>query len=183
MENQIQLFTNQLFGNVRSMLDDNGNPWFLGLDVATCLGYSNTRDALIKHVDEEDKATVAFRDASSIQSRNMIFINESGLYSLIFGSKLPAAKQFKHWVTAEVLPTMRKIGFSRSMQVLQEENMKLKGMVEGYQNSNLASNIDRVEVIEMRNQIIDKLYNIPIGTPITQEMKQYLIQYDPNWEG
>ena len=182
MENQIQLFTNQLFGNVRSMLDDNGNPWFIGNEIASILGYQNTRDALAVHVDMEDKNTVAIHDGIP-GNPNKVIINKSGLYSLIFGSKLPAAKQFKHWVTAEVLPAMRKIGFSRSMQVLQEENMKLKGMVEGYQNSNLASNIDRVEVIEMRNQIIDKLHTIPIGTPITQEMKQYLIQYDPNWEG
>lgn len=181
MENQIQLFTNQLFGSV-SVLEINGEPWFIGNEIASILGYQNTRDALAVHVDTEDKNTVAIHDGIP-GNPNKVIVNESGLYSLIFGSKLPAAKQFKHWVTAEVLPTMRKIGFSRSMQVLQEENIKLKGMVEGYQNSNLASNIDRVEVIEMRNQIIDKLHTIPIGTPITQEMKQYLIQYDPNWEG
>lgn len=180
MENQIQQFTNQLFGSVR-VLNINGDPWFVASDVATCLGYSNPRDAISKHVFEEDKGVANCDTPGGIQK--MSIINESGLYSLIFGSKLSAARQFKHWVTSEVLPTMRKVGFNRSMQVLQEENMRLKGLVEGYQNSNLASNVDRVEVIEMRNQIIDKLHNIPIGTPITQEVKQFLIQYDPNWEG
>ena len=180
MENQIQLFTNQLFGNV-TVYDINGDPWFIGNEIATILGYSRPADAIHDHVYEEDKLTRQINVSG--QGRNMYIINESGLYSLILRSKMPAARQFQHWVTSEVLPTMRKIGFSRSMQVLQEENTKLKGMVEGYQNSNLASNIDRVEVTEMRNQIIDKLHNIPIGTPITQEMKQYLVQYDPNWEG
>lgn len=180
MENNLmQQFTNQIFGSVR-VLDINEEPWFVTTDIAKILGY---RDAynLSRILDEEDKGTHPVSTPGGIQ--NVSIINESGLYNSIFGSSLPAAKQFKHWVTSEVLPTMRKVGFNRSMQVLQEENIKLKGMVEGYQNSNLASNIDRVEVTEMRNQIIDKLYNIPIGTPITQEIKQYLIQYDPNWEG
>ena len=180
MENQIQLFTNQLFGNIRA-LNINAEPWFVGRDVASLLGYSEPAKAVREHVFEEDKGVSKIDTPGGLQ--DVVIINESGLYCLILSSKLPSAKQFKHWVTAEVLPAMRKIGFSRSMQVLQEENMKLKGIVEGYQNSNLVSNIDRVEVIEMRNQIIDKLHTIPIGTPITQEMKQYLIQYDPNWEG
>lgn len=181
MENQIQLFTNQLFGSV-SVFDINGDPWLIGNEIATILGYTRPADAIHDHVYEEDK-TIINNTSNRRGNPNMYIINESGLYSLILRSKLPAARQFQHWVTSEVLPTMRKVGFNRSMQVLQEENAKLKGMVEGYQNSNLASNIDRVEVTEMRNQIIDKLYNIPIGTPITQEIKQYLIQYDPNWEG
>ena len=176
MENQIQLFTNQLFGSVR-VLNINGEPWFIGNEIASILGYQNTRDALIVHVFEEDKNTVAIHDGIP-GNPNKVIINESGLYSLIFGSKLPAAKEFKHWVTSEVLPTMRKIGFNRSMQILTEENMKLKGMIEGYQNSNLVSNIDRVEVIEMRNQMIDKIMN----SNLSPEQKQYFTQYDPNWE-
>ena len=181
MENQIQNFTNQLFGNVTA-IDINGEPWFIGNQIAGILGYTRPRDAVHDHVDIRDKGSAKLTLPQG-GTQDTTIINESGLYSLIFSSKLPAAKQFKYWVTSDVLPTMRKIGFNRSMQVLQEENMKLKGMVEGYQNSNLASNLDRVEVTEMRNQIIEKIHNIPIGTPITQEMKQYIIQYDPNWEG
>ena len=85
-----------------------GKIYFVGKDVAGVLGYSNTRDALAKHVDVEDKATVAIHDGS--QNRNTTVINESGVYALIFGSKLPTAKKFKHWVTSEVLPSIRKTG-------------------------------------------------------------------------
>ena len=89
--------------NPRFTLD--GEPWFVGKDVATALGYSNSRDAIAKHVDAEDLNTVAIRDG--IQGNpNMTIINESGLYSLILSSKLPTAKRFKRWVTAEVLPTL-----------------------------------------------------------------------------
>ena len=82
--------------------------WFVGKDVAEALGYSNTRDALTKHIDNEDRADVAIHDGR--QNRSMIIINESGLYSLVFSSKLPSAKKFKHWVTREVLPSIRKTG-------------------------------------------------------------------------
>lgn len=83
-------------------------PYFVGKDVAEILGYSNPRDAMSKHIDEEDKLTS--RIATLGQNRNMTVINESGLYSLILGSKLPTAREFKHWVTSEVLPAIRKHG-------------------------------------------------------------------------
>ena len=86
-----------------------GGPWFVGKDVAALLGYSNTRKALADHVDKEDKrAGVTIRDGS--QGRAMVIINESGVYALIFGSKLAAAKRFKRWVTSEVLPAIRRTG-------------------------------------------------------------------------
>lgn len=87
----------------------NEEAWFVGKDAAKALGYSNTRDALANHVDEEDKNTVAIRDVLK-REQNTIIINESGLYSLIFGSKLETARQFKRWVTNEVLPAIRKTG-------------------------------------------------------------------------
>ena len=102
---EITVFANEQFGQLRTVEKD-GQPWFVGKDAAGILGYSNSRDALAKHVDSEDRADVAIHDGS--QNRNMVIINESGLYSLVFASKLPAAKQFKHWVTSEVLPTLRK---------------------------------------------------------------------------
>lgn len=86
----------------------NGETWFVGKDVADILGYCNSRDALATHVDDEDKSNVAIHDGS--QNRYMTVINESGVYALIFGSKLPDAKKFKHWVTHEVLPAIRKTG-------------------------------------------------------------------------
>ena len=108
MANEVQIFENAEFGKVRTIVKD-GEPYFIGKDVAEILGYSNTRDALAKHVDDEDKNTVAIRDG--IQGNpNLTIINESGVYALIFGSKLPKAKQFKRWVTSEVLPSIRKTG-------------------------------------------------------------------------
>ena len=107
MKNELMIFNNPEFGQVRT-IEINNEPWFVGKDVAEALGYSNTRDALDRHVDSEDKATVAIHDGS--QNRNVTVINESGLYSLILSSKLPTAKAFKHWVTSEVIPSIRKTG-------------------------------------------------------------------------
>lgn len=95
-----------------------GAMWFVGKDVAEVLGYSNPRDALSKHVDEEDRNTVAIRDGKG--NPNQTIINESGLYSLILSSKLPTAKEFKRWVTSEVLPTIRKHGAYATPETLEE---------------------------------------------------------------
>lgn len=106
MENKLQLF--DFNGQqVRTVIIDN-DPYFVGKDIATILGYKNTKDALLKHVDDEDK--LGSQIATSGQNRKMTVINESGLYSLILSSKLPTAKQFKHWVTSEVLPAILKHG-------------------------------------------------------------------------
>ena len=105
--NDVTIFNNPEFGRIRTT-EINGEPWFIANDVATVLGYNNPRDALKKHVDDEDRATVAICDGRQI--RNVNAINESGLYSLILSSKLPSAKKFKHWVTSEVLPQIRRTG-------------------------------------------------------------------------
>ena len=108
MANEVQIFENAEFGKVRTIVKD-GEPYFIGKDVADILGYTNSRKAIGDHVDEEDKNTVTIRDG--IQGNpNLTIINESGVYALIFGSKLPKAKQFKRWVTSEVLPSIRKTG-------------------------------------------------------------------------
>lgn len=106
--NELQIFDNPEFGQVR-VVEIDGEPWFVGKDIASALGYSNPRDALAKHVDEEDKNTVAICDGTP-GNPNVTAINESGVYSLIFSSKLEAASKFKRWVTAEVLPSIRKTG-------------------------------------------------------------------------
>ena len=105
--NDLQLFNNPEFGAVRAVEVD-GEPWFVGKDIAQALWYNDTDQALRKHVDDEDKLTRRF-DGSG-QGRSMTTINESGLYSLVLSSKLPGAKKFKRWVTSEVLPTIRKTG-------------------------------------------------------------------------
>lgn len=101
------LFTNAELGNVR-VLEIDGEPYFVGKDVAVALGYKDSSDAIKKHVDNEDKLSRRFADSG--QNREMYIINESGLYSLILSSKLPSAKAFKRWITAEVLPVIRKTG-------------------------------------------------------------------------
>mgnify|MGYP005914516035 FL=1 len=123
MENQLQVFNNVEFGQVRTIVK-NEEVWFVGKDVAEALGYSNTRDALTKHIDNEDRADVAIHDGR--QNRSMIIINESGLYSLVFSSKLPSAKKFKHWVTREVLPSIRKTGSYSMKQQPVDDTKKLR---------------------------------------------------------
>ena len=103
----VQVFTHEDFDSVR-VFECSGAPWFVGKDVANVLGYSNPRDALAKRVDTEDKGVAKCDTLGGEQE--VTVINESGLYSLILSSKLPAAKKFKRWVTSEVLPTIRKHG-------------------------------------------------------------------------
>ena len=107
MENKIKIFSNEDFGEVRTLTIDD-KPYFVGKDVAEILGYANAPKAIRDHVDDEDKLTE--RIVLSGQNREVIFINESGLYSLILSSKMPNAKKFKRWATSEVLPTIRKTG-------------------------------------------------------------------------
>ena len=103
-------FHHHLFGDIRTMMNEKGETFFVGKDVAQALGYSNTRKALLDHVDNEDREDgVTIRDAIG-RDQNVVIINESGLYSLVLSSKLPQARQFKRWVTTEVLPQIRKTG-------------------------------------------------------------------------
>lgn len=109
--NEVQVFTNEEFGSVRTIAID-GEPWFVGKDVAEKLGYSKARKAIADHVDEEDKKHsygVTIRDSTGREQKPTV-INESGIYSLVLGSKLPAANKFKHWITSEVIPSIRMNG-------------------------------------------------------------------------
>ena len=106
---ELQIFNNEEFGNIRSLVIDN-EPWFVGKDVAEALGYKNVRDSLARHIDSDDKRDGVVIHDSMGREQKPIIINESGLYSLILSSKLESAKKFKHWVTSEVLPTLRKTG-------------------------------------------------------------------------
>lgn len=115
--NELQIFQNKEFGEVRSLVINN-EPWFVGKDVAEALGYKNSKNAVPTHVDEEDKLSTQIEYTG--QKRNVTVINESGLYSLILSSKLPNAKKFKRWVTSEVLPTLRKQGLILKYQLTQE---------------------------------------------------------------
>ena len=120
---EIMVFDHERFGRIRGIEID-GESWLVGKDVAERLGYSNPRDALAKHVEPEDKNTVAFRDGTS-GNPNVTIINESGLYSLVLSSKLPEAKAFRHWVTHDVLPALRKTGEYKMRRADDETRKKL----------------------------------------------------------
>lgn len=117
------------FGELRTVEID-GEPWFVGKDVAVALGYSNTRDALSRHIDNEDKTSVVIPDSGSNYKSKTTLINESGLYSLILSSKLPSAKDFKHWVTSEVLPSIRKNGaYIRNQENMTPSEIVARGLI------------------------------------------------------
>ena len=108
MNNQLEIFKNEEFGEVRVSIIDN-EPWFVGKDIAEVLGYSRPAKAILDHVDDEDKDEVPIQDSIGRMQKTPV-INESGLYGLVLSSKLPEAKKFKRWVTSEVLPSIRKNG-------------------------------------------------------------------------
>ena len=160
--NNLQIFENEEFGEIRTVTIDS-EPWFVGKDVATALGYTNPQKAVRDHVLEEDRGMNEMDTPSGRQ--NLVVINESGLYALIFGSKLESAKRFKRWVTSEVLPSIRKTGsYQRLMSP--EEMMRVQlGMIDniGYRVSKLENtmNIDygqqRVLEREVAKVVIDAL--------------------------
>ena len=119
---ELQVFQNAEFGSVRTATID-GEPYFVGKDVATILGYSNLRDAISKHVDDEDKGVAKCDTLGGRQE--ILFINESGLYSLILRSQLPAAKRFKRWVTSEVLPAIRRHGMYATEELIANPDLAI----------------------------------------------------------
>lgn len=131
--NQLEIFKNREFGEIRTVVI-NAEPWFVGKDIAEVLGYSNSRKAILDHVDDEDKIDgVTIRDSIG-RDQAAVVINESGLYALIFGSKMASAKRFKHWVISEVLPQIRKNG-SYQKRLTPEEMMRIQlGMVDDHEN-------------------------------------------------
>lgn len=143
--NELQIFNNEEFGEVRTVTIEN-EPWFVGKDVAAALGYKDTADAIKVHVDEEDKKHVKVGEIPTLKTSNYgaILVNESGVYSLVFGSKLESAKRFKHWVTKEVLPTIRKTGsYSQKIMTVPEQ---IHAMAQGF-----------VEMAEKLNVVNDDL--------------------------
>lgn len=146
---ELKIFNNETFGNIGTMIDENGEPWFIGVDVAKALGYSNYRDALYRLVDGEDKMRLQIPYSSKL--REITFINEPGLYSLIFSSKLPFAKEFKKWVYREVLPSIRKTG--------------------GYQLPENSQYIERLSNITAILNDITRLYQ---NAPTFNDIAQYL---------
>lgn len=128
--NQLEIFKNREFGEIRTVTVD-GEPWFVAKDIAEILQYTNTQKAIRDHVDEEDKLTE--RIVLSGQNREVICINESGLYSLILSSKMPGAKRFKRLVTSEVLPQIRRTGTYQKPLTPQEMMRVQLGMIDGHE--------------------------------------------------
>lgn len=142
--NNIQIFKNNEFGEVRTLVVE-GEPWFVGKDVAESLGYAKARNAIATHVDGEDKKDAPIQGTlGGVQE--MTIINESGLYSLIFGSKLESAKRFKRWVTSEVLPSIRKTGSYQKPTTIAEQ---IGLLATGY-----GDHEDRIKNLES-NMVID----------------------------
>lgn len=140
--NKIQIFNNKEFGNIRTVNID-GEPWFVGKDVAEALGYSNSRKALADHVHDDDKGVTKCDTLGGKQ--DLTVINESGLYALIFGSKLESAKRFKHWVTSEVLPAIyHNGGYIHGQENLSDTELMAKAILVAQ------------KTIEQKNQIIEK---------------------------
>ena len=110
MNTEIKIFKNEMFGEVRTMVNEKGEPFFVGSDIAKALGYAKPQNALATHVDSDDKTTAPIQGTGSNYKTKVVIINESGLYSLVLSSKLPQAKEFKRWVTSEVLPQIRQTG-------------------------------------------------------------------------
>lgn len=173
--NDLQIFSNPSFGKVRTISLE-GEPWFVGKDVAVALGYRSPRSAVSKIVDDEDRGVSKMETPSGKQ--NTTIINESGLYSLIFSSKLPSARQFKRWVTSEILPAIRKTGSYRnnkqdyleaarliaSCQTIQEKNHMIKVLQAG------GFDIPQLELIPSEKQ---KLNHAEFG----KQFKQFLLDH------
>ena len=147
---ELQIFKNAEFGSVRTITVE-GEPYFVGKDVAEILGYSNTRKALADHVDEEDKGVTKCDTPGGVQ--DLTVINESGLYSLILSSKMPNAKKFKRWVTSEVLPTIRRHGLYAMDEVLANPDILINALLELKAERERNANLQVVVAVQNQQMI------------------------------
>lgn len=173
-DKDIQIFNNPEFGDVRTTVID-GEPWFVGKDVADALGYGAARNAIAAHVDEEDKLTHRF--SASGQGRDMTVINESGLFSLVLGSKLPTAKKFKHWVTSEVLPAIRKTG-GYHIEELTGRELMAKALLEAQavlaeKDTTIAKQTQLIGELKPKADYTDRILQSKSLVTITQIAKDY----------
>ena len=186
----IQIFNNPEFGQVRTVVIDD-EPWFVGKDVATALGYENTQKALRDHVDNEDKkmgernVTPSIKDSLG-RDQYPVFINESGLYSLVLSSKLPTAKAFKRWVTSEVLPAIRKTGGYSVKQAEQDKTkeMRAEAMLKNADSrrAKLLLEIAAASHIDgYKEMIMTKTANMLAGEPFLPMPKSGRERHDLGW--
>ena len=175
-ENQIIEFTNEQFGKIRTTLID-GEPWFVAKDAALALGYSKPLNAIERHIDEDDSLKRGLIDSVG-RTQEAIFINESGLYSLILSSKLPNAKVFKRWVTSEVLPSIRKTGGYATPETIYKTLIEPKNLIivletlaeEQAKNKKLTA---ENAVLSVKAEYYDAILASAESLPITQIAKDY----------
>lgn len=164
MNANVQIFSNPQFGNVRT-LEINNAPYFVGNDVATCLGYAKPRNAISQHVDNEDALKWGVLDNQGVIQETIV-INESGVYSLVFGSKLPTAKDFKRWVTKEVLPSIRKTGgYIATKEDDTVDEIMARALIVA--NATLAKREERIKNLQEENARQGETINL-----LTNEVKQ-----------
>lgn len=180
MSNSLRAFNNEEFGTIRTVMID-GEPWFVGKDVAIALGYNNPRDALAKHVDAEDKGVAKCDTLGGAQE--LTIINESGVYSLILSSKLPNAKKFKRWVTAEILPSVRQTGsYSAKPMTLAEQALAQAQILVDHEKqlAVLSESVDKLE--RFNDGIVAVLAPTAVSDGWQEQMnrkvRQYCLDYD-----
>ena len=174
-ESKLMLFSNEEFGEIRTLLID-GEPWFVGKDVVDNLGYQNGSRDINRHVDEDDRTKIMVFDGN--QNKETIIINESGMYSLVLSSKLPSAKKFKHWVTSEVLPSIRKHGAYMTAETLYKtmseprELAKLLTALADEKDKNKKLTADNA-LLSVKAKYYDKILASPDAIPVTFIAKDY----------
>ena len=173
---ELKLFNNTEFGTIR-VISIEDEPWLVGKDVAAALGYTDTDQALRRHVDDEDKLTRNF-DGSG-QNRGMTIINESGLYSLVLSSKLPTARKFRRWVTSEVLPSIRKTGgYIQGQQELSPEELMAKALLVAHKTledreKRIADLSSQNEIMKPKADYFDRLVDRNTLTNFRETAKQF----------
>lgn len=177
MKNKIVIFKHKEFGEIRTLNID-GEPWFVGKDIAVALGYSAPRNAIQAHVNNEDKTTALIQCTGSEYKSNAVIINESGLYSLILSSKLTSAKKFKRWVTSEVLPSLRKHGAYFTAETLHKTMSDPRELAKLL--TTLADEQEKRRKLEKENAFLsvkanyyDRILQSKNSVPVTQIAKDY----------
>lgn len=182
--NDLQVFKNAEFGEIRTVTI-NDEVWFVGKDVAAALGYSNLKTAVPKHVSEEDRQIIKSTQNGyfEIPTRGLTIINESGLYALIFGSKLDSAKRFKHWVTSEVLPSIRKHGMYAVDELINNPDMAIKAFTalkeEREKNKRLKEDVTRMKPKEVFADAVKTSHTSILVGDLAKILKQNGIETGP----
>ena len=177
---ELKLFNNPEFGTIRVVTVE-CEPWLVGKDVATALGYSNTKDALSAHVDDEDKRVIQRSENTTLEipNRGLTIINESGLYSLVLSSKLPTARKFRRWVTSEVLPSIRKTGgYIQGQQELSPEELMAKALLVAHKTledreKRIADLSSQNEIMKPKADYFDRLVDRNTLTNFRETAKQF----------